>query len=270
MAKEVIDGKQVEVKSKSRNPKIEFDTLQMYFGQDYVVDLESAEGSIVLHQPSLGDIIELGESKFYGSLNPIVTNTTSYRSLLWDLGVDWNEISDFELFKTLYKSIDSEVSMLLFNGFNITNCQLMNKLIDENEQVVLYDEQTNTEINEEVYFYISQFFRYCFQIFPEEKFTKDKMLKKLYIQKDKAQAKRQAEKGENSNSIQSVISACVNHPGFKYKLTELKEIKIYEFYDSVKRLQIYESSTALMKGMYSGFVDTKHIDQESYNFMRNI
>jgi hypothetical protein len=43
-----------------------------------------------------------------------------------------------------------------------------------------------------------------------------------------------------------------------------------EFYDSVSRLQIYEQSTALMKGMYSGFISAKDIKPEDYNFMREI
>jgi hypothetical protein len=40
--------------------------------------------------------------------------------------------------------------------------------------------------------------------------------------------------------------------------------------DSVQRLQIYESTTALMKGMYSGMIDTKGLDKDALNFMRNI
>ena len=48
------------------------------------------------------------------------------------------------------------------------------------------------------------------------------------------------------------------------------EVGIVEFMDSVQRLQIYESSTALMKGMYSGFLDTSKINKEELNFMRDI
>ena len=40
--------------------------------------------------------------------------------------------------------------------------------------------------------------------------------------------------------------------------------------DSVKRLQVYESSTALLKGVFSGFVDTSKIDKEEFDFMRQI
>ena len=40
--------------------------------------------------------------------------------------------------------------------------------------------------------------------------------------------------------------------------------------DSVQRLQIYESTHALMSGMYSGFCDTSKISKEQFNFMREI
>lgn len=47
-------------------------------------------------------------------------------------------------------------------------------------------------------------------------------------------------------------------------------MSIFEFYDSVSRLAIYEQSIALMRGMYGGFIDGKGIKPEDYNFMREI
>jgi len=77
-------------------------------------------------------------------------------------------------------------------------------------------------------------------MFPEEKITHDNNLKSWYISKDRRaaeRAKKEAEKGKHKSfSIQPLISACVNHPGFKYKLSELNEVGVMEFYDSVSRL----------------------------------
>ena len=67
-----------------------------------------------------------------------------------------------------------------------------------------------------------------------------------------------------------MISACINHPGFKYRMDELKDLGIVAFMDSVQRLQIYENSTALLKGQMSGFVDTQHINADEMNFMRDL
>ena len=72
------------------------------------------------------------------------------------------------------------------------------------------------------------------------------------------------------SGLLSLVSSCVNHPGFKYKLQELRDVGICEFMDSVQRLQVYESSTALLKGMMGGFVDSSKISPDSYNWMRSL
>lgn len=59
-----------------RNPKIEFDELQMYFGEPYVIDVEDAVGSITVYSPTIGDILLMGEKKFYQGLNIFICNTT--------------------------------------------------------------------------------------------------------------------------------------------------------------------------------------------------
>ena len=143
---------------------------------------------------------------------------------------------------------------------------------DSDEQItVLYDLVNKIEINEEVYFHLSQYLRNVFNIFPEEKITKDKILKKWYIEKDKREQKNNENKKEKEDSgLLSLVSGCCNHPGFKYKSNELKELGVYQFYDSVKRLQVYESTTALQKGMFSGFMDSKGIKPDDYNFMKPI
>ena len=266
MAKQIIDGQKVDKKLKLRYPPIEFDRLQMYMGFPYVIDLPSAEGSITISVPTMRTFIELGEKRYLQTINVFTTNTTEYRVPLWDVGIDWNEISDFELFCMLYKQIDFEISKSIFGDFNFDDLELYKK----DEIVVLYNEKLNIEINEEVYQHIAQYLRIIFNINPQEKITKDKYLKDMYIHKDRVEAEIKKKKQKENTSIQPLISACVNHPGFKYKLNEVLDMGIYEFYDSVARLNIYESTTAVLKGMYSGFVDVSKFKSDDFNFMREL
>ena len=269
MAREVVDGKKIELKRKLRYPKLEFDRLQMYFGKPYVVDLEGVNGSVTIKMPIVGNVMMYGEKIFNETLSVFVTNTTSYRLALWDSGIDWNEISDFELFCMLYSRLDKGAVELMFDSLDFSKFKLSKTEKDGVEQIVLYNEEDDIEINEDVYQYIHQYLQEVFNIFPIEKITHSKTMKEMYIKKDRAEFERTKDESKGS-SIQALISSCVNHPGFKYKLNELTELGICEFYDSVKRLQIYESSTALMKGMYSGFVDSSKISADSYNFMKEI
>lgn len=260
---------------RKKTQAIKFDRLQMYFGDPYTVDIEGVPGKITIYQPTIGNIVSFGEQPFYQTLNVFVTNTTSHRLMLWENGFDWNELSDFELFVMLYKTINPEASKLIFKDLDFQKFEPLKKRFNEEDEpeLILYNQEDDIEINSEVYNYMSQYLRNVFNIFPEEKFTTDLVMKKWYINKDKRQLaidKEKAEKGElkQNSSIQPVISACINHPGFKYTLEELKNVGVCEFYDSVKRLQVFENTTALLKGVYSGFVDGKNIKSDEYNFMR--
>ena len=77
-----------------------FDPLKMYFKEDYFVK------GIRIAQPTIGDILTMGESKFYIGLSPFLYNSTTIRVKLWDLPkrVDWCKVKDIEVFNML-KSI---------------------------------------------------------------------------------------------------------------------------------------------------------------------
>ena len=272
MAKEQLNKGPLR-KLKSRNPKIEFDQLQMFFREPYVIDLDGAEGSITMTQPSIGDVVMIGAKKFYSTLNVFTCNTTTFRLQLWDAGQDWNVLSDFELFKMLIGNADREVYQTFLPEIDFANFHEYDKKYPDSEQIVkiLYDSTNKIEINEQVYFHISQYLRTVFNVFPEEKLTKDKLLKKAFIEKDRRELRNMELKDEKpSSGLFPLISACCNHPGFKYKSSELKQLGVYEFYDSVKRLQVYESTTAIQKGLYSGMMDGSKIKFEDYNFMKEI
>lgn len=274
MAKEQLNkGKALKVKS--RNPIIDFDKLKLYFREPYEIDLDGCDGKITLVQPSIGDIVNLGEKRFYSTLNVFITNTTAFRLQLWEQGYDWNELSDYELFTMIIGTAEKDIYSTFLPDLDFSKFGIFQRQIPDSEKgvTVLYNPEDKIEINEQVYYHISQYLRTVFNIYPEEKITNDRIMKKWFIEKDKREIKNKELKKDKDNEdsgLLPIISGCVNHPGFKYKTSELKEIGVYQFYDSVKRLQIYESTTALQKGMYSGFVDTKGINSENFNFMRPI
>ena len=269
MAREQIDGKKVSVKLRSRNPIIEFDKLQMYFGEPYVIDLDDCVGSITIYQPTIGDIVRIGEQIFYDTLNIFITNTTANKLMLWENELDWTELSDYELFSSLIQGVNPEVIKLIFGDLEIQNFERVVKEKDGEQIVTLYNRAADVEINEQAYFHISQYLRNVFNMFPEEKITKSQTLKEWYIDADRRKVESDQKK-DSSHSIQALISAYINHPGTKYKLKDLKEVGVCEFYDSIQRLQIYESATACLKGMYSGFVDSKSLKADDYDFMKDI
>ena len=240
----------------------------MFFGEDYQVT-----DGIVISQPTIGDIMTFGEERFNQVLNPFVVNPTSLRVALWQQGKDWTEMSDYELFYQLILQLQptpNETSMIFgdldFSKFNLYKRQ--NEIDGEIvEDIVLLNHEQNVLIDEEVYNHMSAYLRTMFNIFPKVEKAKGKTTKEWMIEGDIMNSKSQTERKSN---LLSMISFCLNHPGFKYKKSELKDLGIVEFYDSVQRLLIYESTSSLMKGMYSGFVDTSKIDKKEFDFMRGL
>ena len=245
-----------------------FDRLQMFFGEDYQV----ADG-IVISQPTIGDIMAFGEEKFNQVLNPFVVNPTSLRVALWQQGKDWTEMSDYELFYQLILQLQPtpNETFMIFGDLDFSKFNLYKRQNEVDgvlvEDIVLLNHEQKVLIDEEIYNHMSSYLRTMFNVFPKVEKAKGKTTKEWMIEGDILNSKAQTKRESN---LLSMISFCLNHPGFKYKKSELKDLGVVEFYDSVQRLLIYESTNSLMKGIYSGFVDTSKIDRKEFDFMRGL
>lgn len=268
-----ISGQQV---ARNNIEKIthDFDELKMYFGKPFDVG-----NGMTIYQPTIGQILNIGEEKFYSTLYIFVGNPTMFRLQLWDMGVDWNKITSYDLFMSTITGINKEVSDLLFGDLDFSGFALYGKNIeqinDDGETEIiqiptLYNQSLDIEISKDDYTLISEYLQVMFNIHPKVERAKGRATKEAIIEEDRMNlAMRQKEK-QSGSILLPLISSCLNHPGFKYKLNELEDVGICYFMDSVQRLQVYESSTAVMKGMYSGFVDGSKIKPENYNWMRSL
>lgn len=285
---DVLDGLQQAVieeeqkKQASKKKEYSFDKLALLFMEDYEVK------GIKISQPTINDILCVGESNFYQALSPFLYNSTSIRVMLWEAGIDWCNVKDIEVFdilnniqkqnkEILRQVIGDEVEKrenplnILFKDIDITTFNLYKekeKEEDSEEKLCLYSHTYGIKLYEEDYMQIAEYIREMLNIHPKVEKAKGKTAKRWMIDEDKMNALHRDEK--NTSTLLPLVSACVNHPGFKYKLQELREVGIYQFMDAVQRLQIYESSIALLNGSYSGFCDTSKVDKDNFNFMRDI
>ena len=247
----------------------------MYFGEPFDVG-----NGMKIYTPTIGDILELPNSDitFYQTLYIWVANPTTYRLMLWDNGIDWNKLSNYELFLMLYKSENPQVSRLLFGDIDFQKFQYYSKsYIDkdkdgndiEKQETTLYNPDSDIEISRQHYELISEYLKAAFNIYPKVELVRGKSAKEWIIDEERMNLNNKNDDQAKSNLL-PLISSCINHPGFKYNLQQLKDVNMVQFMDSVQRLQIYENSTALLKGSMSGFVDTSKIDKDEFNFMREI
>ena len=251
-------------KKMNNKQKYNFDKLKMYFGEDYKI------ANINISIPTIGDILDIGEDKFYTALKPFLNNPTSVRVFLYDvLHKDWNKTSDIEVFYILmHVSSDKEPLKLMFKDTDFSDFELRSISDGDKEHLVLVSNSQNLIITEDNLTELLEYVRSIMNVHPKVEKAKGKTTKLWILQEDRTKALNK--KNEEDSTLLPLISSCINHPGFKYKLEELKKVNICQFMDSVKRIQKYEQGTAAIKGMYSGMISGKDLPEDLINFMGDV
>ena len=265
LQKSVIE-EETKKKEQTKKPKYRFDRLKMYFGEDSTIS------GINISIPKIGDILNIGEVDFYQALSPFLNNPTSVRVMLYEdfNHKDWTKTKDIEVFYILLcMTKNKEPLKLLFKDFLFDDLQLisLNEDISPNgtECFALISQSQRVLIVEDDFDEIIEYVREMMNVHPKVEKIKGKSGKLWAIQEDKMNA-AQSKKESNASTLLPLVSACVNHPGFKYKLEELKDVNIYQFMDAVNRIQKYEQSVAAIHGALGGMVSGKDV-KDLINFM---
>ena len=239
-----------------------YDECKLLFREPYRLN-----SYITISQPTMQDIINFGEQEYYQMIGLLCGTPSDFKVMLWDNGQDWNKISEFDFFCVFATSLTPDKTGILFGDLDFSKFRLATK--NETGETVLYNEELDFAIDSFIYHHmISYVRRINGMTYTGTKIIKGATAKKLVIERDRNRMKAQANKTYESQLV-NLISAMLVYPGFKYSKDQLKECGIYEFMDAVKRSQIYTSTIALTQGAYSGFMDTKNIKQESFNWLRS-
>lgn len=278
------------------------DPLKLYFGGEYPIN-----EVFTIHQPTIGQIMDYGENDFYQMLYTFVGNTTMRKLELWDMGVSWTAISDYELFCTLVQIYPAEKTKILFGDnidfsrFKLYGITHTDEKITEFEKAYLdedgnpkelntsqkrrkifakfefdntfYDVDDNIQLNAQTYHKIADVLRAMFGIFPKTEYINSKSGRELLIEEQRnlrTKEEKQHEGQMPSSTLLPLISGCVNHPGYKYNVQQTRDLNIFAFMDCCERLQILESTRALLSGMYTGLADLSKVPKEEFDFMREI
>lgn len=239
----------------------EFDELKMFFAEDFRVS-----DKIVIHQPTIGEIVDFGEKKYFNAVYILCSIPSDMKSFLEDNGIDYMNIEDFNFFAIISSSLTPDDTRLLFGDLDFSKFKLMKNT--ENDELVLYDEENDIIIDELIYLKIVHYLRKLHGIKPKIERAANKTTRKILIQLDREKIARNKNKPYKSQ-LKEYVSAMMRYPGFKYKSSELKECGYYEFMDTVIGSQIYISSTSMLNGACCGMIDVSKINKKEFNWMRS-
>ena len=290
------------------------DELKIYRGEDFVVSKH-----IVLHQATLNEICEYGERDYYSMIYNFTATPQSLKVQLWDMGIDYTEITPYQLFyQLLYKMYSQEKTSIIFGDLDFSKFQLMQRKDDES--ILLYQEVPVGDIYNLEYEFVYHFSnlldasrfvgcevdelieelsksnRYNDFIFANVQFESviideytynmivDYICKSHFIERDLKRpannstkmvliedARDEIERNKNKeyhSQLKNLISSMINSEGFKYNHSQVWDMKINAFMDSVKRIGKIKNADLLLQSGYSGFgVNLKEIDNKQLDWL---
>ena len=89
--------------------------LSIYRGKDIIVT-----DHIKIHQPTIGEIEEYGEKEYFSLVSTFVVTPFDMIAQLDQQGIDFTQITDFDLFMGLVTCIPQEQSQILFGDIDFS------------------------------------------------------------------------------------------------------------------------------------------------------
>lgn len=236
------------------------DELSLYFGEPYVVNKY-----ITITIPTIGELVRYGERQYYSMLQTITAIPSEMKSQLWDMGLDWTQITDFQLFMMLAPTLSKEKTCILFGEFDFQSMRPYENR--QNDTVVLRNPDTGAVIDELAYGKISSYLCSAHNLTKKVEKAANEFTKKFMIDEDRQRLKYQQSQ-EYKSFLRPLVSAVKCRMG--YTLDYVKNMGLFEFMDDVSRLSIIVQSDALLQGSYSGMVDTSKIPKKNFDWTRPI
>ena len=238
----------------------EVDELALYFGNDYVLN-----EYITIHQPTVGEIARYGEKRYLGLIHTLTSTPSDMISVLWDIGIDWEEISEFELFYLLISRwVNPEDTKILLGDLRLCDFNLYK---NENDEVVMKNGDCIIDMN--IHRIMTDVIRKMHGLKRNVKRAANRITKEMMIEVDRDD-RFIASKSKFESQLKSLVSAMINSPGFKYGLKEVQDMPYCAFMDSVSRILAINRADALSIGGVCGMADLSKIPKKDWNWLRNL
>ena len=188
------------------------------------------------------------------------------KSQLWDSGIDWESIKDFDLFILLSKSLHQDKTKLLLGDVDLSKMKLYPHPENEDE-VILADKENGFIIDEYIYLKMAEYIRQMHGLKKNVEHAKNKRTKRALLEYD-----RQLRESRSDSEYKSFLFPLVTSLKVKmgYTLDYIGQMHIVEFMYDINRLNVIRNADALLGATYSGFCDTSKIDKKQMDWTRDI
>lgn len=234
------------------------DDLQLFFG-----DKNEITNTISIIPPTFGQIKDYGESKYFSMISTFVATPFDMIAQLDMLQVDFTQITAFEMFCLMIKTLSKEDTSLLFGDVDFTKYEVYKGGFG------LELRYGDSIISEPVYQILTNYIRKMHNIPPPKyetvgnDYTKKKLIE--YAYDDLKFAKRKPQK----SVLLSYVSYLIAKQGLQAYKTVL-DIPINAFFEIIKREQHNTSVDHIYTGIYTGNIDVTKIRKKELDYFKDL
>lgn len=225
--------------------------------------------AISIYVPSCGEIYDYGESEYYRIVQLLTSVPYDLMVQLDDIGVDFETISEYQLFLMMLESfvVQKTDLSIVFNHFDLlpsnimTNSKIKNFMWVDSSGKSLIDQKQQIQICDtirKIHFWKKT-----------DKHVGNAETKKYLIERNRLKQKKAAKKKIPSFLDENIIKM-VNTEEFKYNYEQCMDLSIYKFNASLQQIPKKKNWEQTMNGAYFGTVDLSKINIEKIHWMSSV
>ena len=269
-----------------------FDKLQIYKGDDIPIN-----SKIIIKQPTLGQIVDFGEQKYFNAIHTLISVGADMKWQLDEKGIDYTKIDDYDLFlQLIYKAVGSHKQEILEAQQSQEGVELLQQFSQEQieqmlinplelvlnidfgdfkvyqdkktEEIILYNKEKDIIVDRAIYSQIVNIIRQIHGYKRNNEMPANDFTKRCLIEDAKNEALAMSSKPYQSylRPLVSYMKILNNQCGTK----QIWDMKINEFFYDLKKSNKMFEAKLLLQGAYSGFANLKGIDTQKLDMLADV
>lgn len=261
----------------------ESDELRLFRGRDRKIQINE---NLTLTVPTLDEIERYGEQRYFGAIYTLTSVGADMKWQLWDMGIDYTTIEDYDLFVKLISKIvgskhelydailenpelyegqftDDEIKDMLKNPLEIILNVDLGKfkpcILHRNNQLVLYDEENDITIDRYAYMRLMEIVRKLHNLKRNNQIPANETTKMDLI--DDARDDYFASLNKPHESMLLPLISTVQVYCGQVGDEKIWNLTVMAFFETIKRIGKIQDAMSLLNGAYSGFANLKGIDK---------
>lgn len=233
-------------------------TLNLLYQRQYAIN-----DSIKIVIPTVGEVID-NEDEYYSLISLLTAMPVDLLVRLDEVGIDFTEINEYELFILLFEGMKNQDTHLVFGDLDLSKFEIM--VNQQNGNVVLRDEENDITIDRAIHGQIAGVLRKIHHLEKNRRKPANEEAKKYMLERARAKAKRNKNRKQDSQ-LEGLIIAMVNTEQYKYDFERTRELTIYQFNESVRQIIKKVDYDNRMHGVYAGTISVKDMSPDDLNWL---